>query len=121
MSDLLASGAAWLAGKLASHAATSITYRRGASSVSIFASFGRTVFEVVGNDNAVTRFTSRDFLFAAGDLDFGSGPVDPRRNDLVTATIAGVERTFQVLDVNGVCFSKDAQGVMLRVHTKEIS
>lgn len=52
MADLLASGAAWLAGVLAQHAATTATYRRGVLSAAVEATIGAPVEAPYGGNTA---------------------------------------------------------------------
>lgn len=120
MPNMLANGLSWMAGQLSTNAAETISYARtGATTATISATYGRREYDVI-DGNAITRFVSHDFIFAASLLDLGSGVVLPRKNDMITATIGNTSKTFQVLEVAGKCYTLDSHGVMLRVHTKEV-
>lgn len=83
MTDMLATGSAWLDGKLTSHASINVEYRRGSDSVTVAAVRGRTEFESItaGDLGVVERIESRDYLIMATEIDFGAGPVLPVRGD----------------------------------------
>lgn len=98
-----------------------ITYARGAATVTFAATFGRSQYDVIGNDGSTTRVVARDFLCDPALLVLSSTAVLPQRNDLITATINGTAARFQVLEVNGQCYEMDPQRGMLRIHTKEIN
>jgi hypothetical protein len=119
MADMLQDGLEFLRDELIANASSSITYTRGDDDLELTAVYGRTEFDVI-SDGGMTRFISRDFIINAAELLFSSAVVLPRKNDVITATVAGTEKIFQVLEVNGHCYSRDAHGVMLRVHTKEV-
>lgn len=121
MSDMLSDAVSYLADVLEENASSTISYSRGNDTPLEFkATYGRKEYELSG-EFSLTRVTSMDFVFKAEYLNFGSGVVEPQRNDFITATIAGVEKTFQVTDMlGGQCFTVDSFGLMYRVHTKEV-
>ena len=94
MGDLLAWGAAWLEQQRTRHLSTTVTYVRGASSVVVAATIGRTKFDV--DDGHVVRvdFTDRDFLILAADLILDGQPAEPDRGDLIREG----SREFEVLE-----------------------
>ncbi|NBW11142.1 MAG: hypothetical protein EBR82_24240 [Caulobacteraceae bacterium] len=121
MSNMLTGGLEFLRDTMLSHAAQECTYARfGVGSVTLDAILGRTEFAAYGDDQAATRYASKDFMFDASELDFGSGVVEPRKGDTITTSINGLPETYQVLDVNGQCFRKDPHGIMVRVYTKKV-
>lgn len=124
MSNLLANGVDWLAGKLKSFASSSITYTRGASSVTIAATIGRHVPRSLGGlpENEVDT-SSTVVTFDAVDLDFGSGITTPARGDRFTLNDNGVLFTFEVLPIDNERWWKeaDAFGKRLEVNAKLVA
>jgi hypothetical protein len=112
MGDLLAQGAAWLEQQRTKHLATSVTYVRGALSVEVAATIGRT--KVEADDGHVVRveFTDRDFLILAADLVLGGQVVEPARGDLIREG----SREFEVLDWR----YSDPYRQTLRITTKHV-
>lgn len=91
--NVLADANAWLQSQRHTHTTRDVTYQRGAGQLSIKATVGRTKFESERLDGVRVVDESRDFLIRAVDLDFGLGPVEPERGDLV---IEG-GKTYEVL------------------------
>lgn len=98
MSDLLASGAAWLADQLAAGAAKSVRYFRGVDSGMINATIGNSRFESQGQSGVVELWESRDYVIKAGVLPFG----EPQRHDKIVETIGGIDVTYEVTSPRGV-------------------
>lgn len=115
MSDLLASGAAWLAGQLAAGASRSVRYSRGADYGTVNATIGTSRFESQGTSGILETWESRDFVIKAGTLPFG----DPLRHDKIIETINGVDVTYEVTSPRGVPVFHwgDAFRQTVRVHT----
>lgn len=115
MSDLLASGAAWLAGQLSAGASSSVRYYRGVDYGTVSASIGSSRFESQGTSGVLEMWESRDFIVKAGTLPFG----EPQRHDKIVQTINGVDVTFEVTSPRGVPVFHwgDAFRQTVRVHT----
>jgi hypothetical protein len=115
MSDLLASGAAWLAGQLAAGASRSVRYSRGADFGSVNATIGTSRFESQGTSGVIEQWESRDFVIKAGTLPFG----EPLRHDKIVETVNGVDVTYEVTSPRGVPVFHwgDAFRQTVRVHT----
>lgn len=115
MSDLLASGAAWLAGQLAAGASRSVRYYRGVDYGTINATIGTSRFEAQGTSGVVEMWESRDFVIKAGTLPFG----EPLRHDKIIETVNGVDVTYEVTSPRGVPVFHwgDAFRQTVRVHT----
>lgn len=115
MSDLLASGASWLAGQLAAGASRSVRYSRGADYGAVLATIGTSRFESQGTSGVVEMWESRDFVIKAGTLPFG----EPLRHDKIVETISGVDVTYEVTSPRGVPVFHygDAFRQTVRVHT----
>ena len=89
MADLLQIGSDWLSDKLQQHASQAVTYQRGADTVPLNATIGRTQFELTGEEGIVERIESRDFLIPAADLVLAGETTLPERGDLIIETDAG--------------------------------
>jgi hypothetical protein len=115
MSDLLASGAAWLAGQLSAGASRSIRYSRGADYGTVNATIGTSRFESQGTSGVIEQWESRDFVIKAGTLPFG----EPLRHDKIVETVNGVDVTYEVTSPRGVPVFHygDAFRQTVRVHT----
>jgi hypothetical protein len=115
MSDLLASGAAWLAGQLSAGASRSVRYSRGADYGTVSATIGTSRFEAQGTSGVIEQWESRDFVIKAGTLPFG----EPLRHDKIIDTINGVDITYEVTSPRGVPVYHygDAFRQTVRVHT----
>jgi hypothetical protein len=115
MSDLLASGAAWLAGQLSAGASRSVRYSRGADYGTVNATIGTSRFESQGTSGVLEMWESRDFVIKAGTLPFG----EPLRHDKIVETVNGVDITYEVTSPRGVPVFHygDAFRQTVRVHT----
>jgi hypothetical protein len=115
MSDLLASGAAWLAGQLSAGASRSVRYQRGSDYGTVNATVGNSRFEAQGTSGVVETWESRDFIIKAGLLPFG----EPQRHDKIVETLNGVDITYEVTSPRGVPVFHygDAFRQTIRVHT----
>jgi hypothetical protein len=115
MSDLLASGASWLAGQLSASASRSVRYYRGTNYGAINAAVGTSRFESQGTSGVLEMWESRDFVIKAGTLPFG----EPLRHDKIVETVNGVDVTYEVTSPRGVPVFHygDAFRQTVRVHT----
>jgi len=115
MSDLLASGASWLAGQLSASASRSVRYYRGTNYGVINAAVGTSRFESQGTSGVLETWESRDFVIKAGTLPFG----EPLRHDKIVETVNGVDVTYEVTSPRGVPVFHygDAFRQTVRVHT----
>jgi len=115
MSDLLASGASWLAGQLSASASRSVRYSRGADYGTVSATIGTSRFESQGTSGVIEQWESRDFIIKSGTLPFG----EPLRHDRIIDTINGVDITYEVTSPRGVPVFHygDAFRTTVRVHT----
>jgi hypothetical protein len=115
MSDMLASGASWLAGQLSASASRSVRYYRGTNYGVISAAVGTSRFESQGTSGVIEMWESRDFVIKAGTLPFG----EPLRHDKIVETVNGVDVTYEVTSPRGVPVFHygDAFRQTVRVHT----
>lgn len=115
MSDMLASGAAWLANQLSAGASRSVRYQRGVDYGNVLAAIGTSRFESQGTSGVVETWESRDFIIKTGTLPFG----EPQRHDKIVETLNGIDITYEVTSPRGVpvFHYADAFRQTVRVHT----
>jgi len=118
--DLLRRGSDWLERKRNKHLTRSIVYLRGADSVQVKATVGRTVFRVDKGYGVLERIEARDYLILAADLVLSNAPVLPKAGDKIREVEDGRTFTYEVLAPgNEPCWRySDLYRVTLRIHTK---
>lgn len=116
MSNLLADGAAWQAGKLKSHAAETVTISDGTYTAEISATTAREDAPLDEMNGQIITYQMRDFIVTAADLVLNSQTVTPRPGWTITRTNG---RIYEVQHPPGTdqCFREVPGGVMLRIHT----
>lgn len=97
MSDLLADGLAVLNEKLTDYSSTAWTYRRGASSCTVYITEERQRLRVTDQLGG-TRIERPDFAgtFDASELNFGAGAVEPQAGDTVERAFGSSTRKFRL-------------------------
>jgi len=123
VADLLQQGAAWLEAMRHKHASRPVTYQRGAESVALNATVGRSVFQVVAADGMVEQVERRDYLIRAADLVLGGAVVLPQVGDRIRETIGAKVEVYEVMGAGQEKhFRKsDPDGLTLRIHTAHVS
>ncbi len=95
MENLLRSGIAWLGSQLKANASSLIAYEQGSNAVDILATIGRHVPANAGAvEGAEVDTFATTFTFDRLDLDFGGGPVEPQRGDVIRFTDDTTTTTF---------------------------
>jgi len=125
MSDLLQSGASWLATTLRNHAAQTVTYRRphtgGSQSVELAATIGRSEIEEQQADGTLVKYEIRDYLIDVADLVLAGVAVLPEDGDLIEETLGGATAVYEILrDGDEPWRYSDVYHTRLRIHTKRI-
>jgi len=125
MGDLLATGSAWLQAMRHEHAAHAVTYRRGAASVELAATVGRTEYEVDTGHGIVERYESRDYLLRAEELvlDGENGEqTTPQTGDRIEEVIGETTVVYAVMaPANEPLWAyADPARLTIRVHTKQV-
>jgi hypothetical protein len=123
MADLLEAGQAWLANQLQEFASRSVIYHRGADSVAVLATIGRTLLKLDDGYGGVRmEWTDRDFLIPAANLILNSVTVTPEPGDRITETVGLNTSVFEVMAYGGEppWRYSDPFGKLLRIHTKFI-
>ena len=124
MADLLQQASAWLGGMRSAYLSHPVTYSRGADSVQVNASIGRTVFEIDDSCGAVESWESRDFLIAAADLVLAiAGNVLPAAGDRISDVEGGQTFVYEVMAPGKEpCWRySDPYRATLRIHTKQVA
>jgi hypothetical protein len=123
MTDLLEAGQAWLANQLQEHASRSVIYQRGAQSVAVLATIGRTLLKLDDGYGGVRmEWTDRDFLIPATSLVLTGVAATPEPGDRITETVGLNTSVFEVMAFGGepAWRCSDPFGKLLRIHTKFI-
>lgn len=120
MADLLERGSNWLEDQRTLHATRTVTYQRGAETVDLPASIGRTEFEADDGFGVIEKTESRDFLVLAADLVLAGATVLPERGDRIRETQGGATFVHEVLAPGSVPHWRysDPYRRTLRIHTK---
>ena len=122
MADLLETASNWLEEKRTQHLSRTVTYQRGADTVDVPVSIGRTTFEVDDGYGIVQKWESRDFLILAADLVLAGLQTLPQRGDRIQETQAGTTYVYEVLapGKEPAWRYSDPYRKTLRIHTKQI-
>lgn len=109
----------WLPAQAQTAAAVSVTYSRGAETITITtAVVGRTVFASNVEGAARIEFGDRDYLIPVDDLTFGV----PAIGDRITETVDGTAKVFEVVtpDTGEPAWRySDPQHTVWRIHVKQ--
>jgi hypothetical protein len=123
MTDMLKSASDWLGSMFQSHASRSVAYARNANSVTVTATVGKTVHEVLNNLGLTVATESRDFIIPASQIVPTGTVTEPEAGDRITDTQSGTDYVYEVMPFGkkSKCFRYcDADHTTLRIHTKEV-
>jgi hypothetical protein len=122
MANLLDTGAAWLADQRHKHLTRTITYRRGAHSISLSATIGRTEFAADAGEPVIETWQSRDYLIRTADLILSTVTALPLRGDRIEETDGAVTHVYEVVAPGGQTPWRYADDFRreLRIHTKHV-
>lgn len=120
--DLLQQASDWLEEKRTQHASRVVAYTRGAQSVDLPTTIGKTTFEVDDGYGVLVRHESRDFLVLAADLVLAAEQVLPQRGDRIRETQGQQVFVYEVTAPGKEpCWRySDSFRKTLRIHTKQI-
>lgn len=120
--DLLSRATAWLGRVRHSHAAKSISYRRGSASITLMATPGNNPAFIDSAEQVNTTVEERDWLFRPADLVLDGRTTKPQRGDVIVVTENSEARMFQVAATSGEQAWRygDVNANWIRVHTKFI-
>lgn len=121
MANMLSSGIDWMSAVLDAFASSTVTYTRGASSLSLTATIGRHVAESDGGQEGM-ELDAFDvtFTFLAASLVLNSALTVPARGDTITLVSNSKTFVYEVLPHDGGRWWKesDAFGKRLEVRAK---
>ena len=122
MPDILQQGAVWLDGQRHTHLTQLVSYQRGADSVELAATVGRTEFEQADEYGVLHRIESRDYIIRTADLQIAGETVLPKAGDQIRETDGAVTHVYEVMAPGGEPPSRfsDPYRVALRIHTKHV-
>lgn len=121
MADMLADGEAWLIGKLGSHAAKTVTLKRGSASVSITATKPREQRQItVSGETIFLGYTVQDWIVAAADYTVDGVVVLPERYDKLLESVGTETYWYELLPDQGLPAWEYMGGgrKMIRLHSK---
>ena len=123
MSDILSEATSWLHSTRAEYMTKTVTYSRGAASVEVAATVGRTVFRTVEDYGVEVREVSRDYLITAADLILAEVVVRPVAGDQIEEVGGETTYTYEVMSFAGEPEWRwsDPHYDTLRVHTKLVN
>ena len=123
MADMLEQGAGWLDNQRHQHMTRSVSYARGASTVEVQATIGRTEFEQADEYGIVHKTESRDYLIRTADLVLDGQATLPKRGDQIRETDGETTFVYEVLSPGDepVFRYADPYRKALRIHTKHIA
>lgn len=119
--DLLAQGAVWLEATRAAFAASDVLYVRGASSLTVKATKGKSLFESVDASGTMLRTQTADWLITASTLLLDDVQTTPAVGDVIIETRRdGSRHSYDVVPPNGETPWRwsDGQNITFRIHTK---
>ena len=122
MTDLLATGSAWLEAQRHAHLTQTVAYSRGVDSVALAATIGRTEFEDADEYGVIHRTEARDYLVLAADLVLDGAQVLPVAGDLIKETAGEQTLIYEVMSLGREPPYRysDPYRQTLRIHTKHI-
>lgn len=120
MGNLLDRGVVWAVRKQAEGASVAMIYRRGALSVGVDVTRGRSEYDTYDDEgNLVTEVTDATFHMDATKLVLSGSITEPVVGDRLEETTAQGTRTYEVMGGgNRRPFARDASNQKLRIHTK---
>ncbi len=123
MADLLETGSNWLQDQRTRHMSRTVSYERGADSVSLSATVGRTLFEIEDGHGVVQRHEARDFLVLADDLVLAGSKALPQAGDRIRETQGATVFVYEVMAPGSepVWRYGDPYRKTLRIHTKQVA
>ena len=120
--NLLDAGTEWQLAQLVEGASTSMIYRRGALSVGVVVTRGKSEYQTYDDEgNLITEVTDADFIMSASRLTLAGSVVTPETGDRIEEVTTTGTRVYEVMSSgNRRPFSLDASRQLLRIHTKYI-
>lgn len=123
MANVLEQGAAWLEDQRHAHMTRTVVYERGADSVELLATIGRTEFEQADEHGVIHRTELRDFLVRTTDLVLAGAATLPQTGDRVREADGVRTFVYEVMAPGGEPPFRysDPYRRTLRIHTKHLT
>lgn len=123
MVDLLETGSNWLQSQRKTHCSRPVVYRRGADTVTVLATVGKTEFEKDDGVGAIVRSEVRDYLIDTMDLVLAGTTTLPERGDLIEETVGSEKFIYEVMPIGSESHYRfsDPYRKSLRIHTRHIA
>ncbi len=123
MANMLDAGTRWQLDRLKESASVAVIYRRGALSVGVDVTRGRSEYQTFDDEgNLIEEVTDADFIIAASELTLAGSIVEPQRGDTIEEVTSTGTRTYAVMPSgNRRPYALDQSGQFLRIHTKLVS
>ena len=123
MSNMLATGAAYLEAQRTAHAAQTVVYVRGSDSVSVTATIGRTIFRTENSFGFIEHYEARDYLILVADLVIDGVALDPTPGDKIQETVGSTVYTYEVMAPGGEPCRRHSDDFRItwRIHTKQVN
>jgi hypothetical protein len=93
--DLLDKGSAWLESQRSQHMTRDVVYARGAITLAVKATIGRTEYETDDGQVVRTEYTDRDFLISVADLVLDGHLTVPEDGDQIRESQRGHSAVFR--------------------------
>lgn len=118
MADLLRTGSAWLADRLAAAAGSTVSYVRANNTATLTATVGKSMFESQSQSGVLEQWESRDYIVKTEELPYG----EPQRGDRIYEELGGVANVYEVTAPRGVPLFHyaDSFQTCVRVHTRRV-
>jgi len=120
VSDVITNAMAWLDTQRKAHMSRSVTYSRGADSVTLSATPGSTQYEGVDDEGMTAQGMAHDWIFTAADLVIDGELTVPQLHDRITDGTGDSPVEYEVLDLAGIGHYRQ-RGPQMRVHTKRVA
>ena len=120
--NLLRTGAAFLADRLSRHAAERVHYLRSAAVTEMPAVLGGSDFDVDQGDGSMLRVHAHDFVIRADQLLLDGIPVEPEEGDRIIVGTLGAGEVYEVMGIPGEPAWRytDEHRYAYRIHTKHV-
>lgn len=122
--SLRSRGSAALTRRMQQSDGVTVTYTRGAESVTLTAWVGNTLFARTLDEPGASRvWGERDYLIPVADLILGGVLTKPAKGDRITEVIDGVTLVLELQTPTGepAWRYSDADRQRVRIHTKKVS
>lgn len=122
MTDLLQTGAQWLADQQAEQCAHAVTYTRAGVSATVQALVGASEWELPDAGGPALMVTTRDYIIRVADLRLSGAAITPARGDRITESVGGSTEIFEVMAPEGEQHYRhtDQYGYAYRIHTTQV-